>query len=195
MLQPDVILWRIFRRGGAHPTTWNQFRYWGPVTTARFDHHLPPPKLQNRGILYAATQVITSVAEVFQDGRSIDVALGDPWLVGFTLSEPVALLNLTGEWPTAAGASMNMTSSAARGRARRWARVIYGAYPQITGLWYGSSMHANTPCIALFDRAEHAMPQAPRVTLPLSDPRLDGDLRSFAYRLRYRLILPSEVPD
>ena len=191
VLQPGVTLWRIFRRGGAYPTAWDQFRYWGPVSTARFDHHLPPPRLQGRGMLYAATQVITTVAEVFQDGRSIDVALGEPWLVGFRLEEPVALLNLTGEWPTAAGASMNMTPSAARARARRWARAIYGAYPQLGGLWYGSSMHANTPCAALFERAEHLMPDAPRVLLPLSDPHLGGDLRSFAHRLNYRLILPA----
>ncbi len=44
--------------------------------------------------------------------------------------------------------------SGPRPRARAWARAIYVAYPEAEGVWYGSSMHANTPCIALFERAQ-----------------------------------------
>lgn len=194
VLRPGAMLWRIFLTVGAYPSTWNRFRHWGPVATARFDHHLPPAREQPRGVLYAATKVIASIAEFFQGTRAINVSLGEPWLAGFTVLEPVALLDLTGEWPTAAGASMNITSSPTRARTRRWARAIYGAYPDVAGLWYGSSMHANTPCVALFERAEDKLAATPRIMLPLSDSILEADLRRFAHRLRYRLILPSEQP-
>lgn len=190
VLQPDVVLWRIFRRSGAHPVAWNEFRAWGPVKTARFDHHVPPTRTQGRRILYAATLVDAAVAEAFQPGRVIDVDLGEPWLVGFTVLEPPRLLDLTGLWPTAAGASTNINSGP-RERAQRWARAIYAAYPEVAGLWYGSSMHANTPCVALFERAEHALPSTPIVALPLADPLLEDDLRRIAHRLRYRLLLRS----
>jgi len=30
--------------------------------------------------------------------------------------------------------------------------VIYASYPEAQGLWYGSSMAANTPCVALLVR-------------------------------------------
>ena len=35
---PDLLLHRIYKRGGTHPTLWNTFRNFGPVS--RFDHHL-----------------------------------------------------------------------------------------------------------------------------------------------------------
>lgn len=45
-LNPDVhtlpagsLAWRIYFRGGLHPTRWDRFRHAGP-TAARFDHHL-----------------------------------------------------------------------------------------------------------------------------------------------------------
>ena len=52
-LPTGALLWRVYFRGGAHPTTWNAFRTYGP-TGARFDHHTRPPREQARAIYYAA---------------------------------------------------------------------------------------------------------------------------------------------
>lgn len=185
-LDAGTELWRIFRGAGPYAATWNLFRQWGPVATARFDHHLPPPRLQQRGVLYAATSIAAAIAEVFQVERHIDVISGSPMLVGFRSSRAVRLLDLTGLWPTAAGASMNIASGP-RARAQRWSRAIYTAFPEAEGIWYGSSMHANTPCVALYERAADALTPDPLLLLPLAHPVLADDLRRLAAQLRYRM--------
>ena len=190
-LLPGTEVWRIFMCGGPHPLAWNEFRHWGPVKAARFDHHLPPPRQQARGILYAATKIAACVAEVFQDGRTIDVTVNQPWLAGFTVEAPLQLLDLTGTWPTAAGASMAINSGV-RSRAQRWARAIYSAYPEVAGLWYASSVYANHPAVALFERAQHALADEPFFYRPLSDPALLDDLVAIAHTLQYKFILPRE---
>ena len=192
-LLPGTGIWRICMRGGLHPVAWNEFRHWGPVKAGRFDHHLPPPRLQTRGILYAATRIATCVAEVFQGGRTIDVMVNQPWLAGFTVEAPLQLLDLTGTWPTAAGASMAINSGL-RARAQRWARAIYSAYPDVAGLWYASSMYANHPAVALFERAQHALADEPSFYRPLSDPALLDDLVAIAHTLQYKFILPQRQP-
>ena len=53
-LQAGTKLWRIYFRDGRYPTTWDRMSYYGPVRSARFDHHLDPPGVQERGLLYAA---------------------------------------------------------------------------------------------------------------------------------------------
>ncbi len=174
-------------RGGSHPTAWNQFRYSGPVATSRFDHHEPPPRLQARGIFYAATQIAACVAEVFQARRLIDVNGGMPWLAGFRLAAPLNLLDLIGTWPTAAGASMAINTGP-RSRAQRWSRAIYEAYPGLHGVWYASSMYANTPVVALYERAGPALEPAPFVHRPLSDPALRSALQRIATTIGYDLI-------
>ena len=178
-------LCRIYFRGGLHACTWSQFRCFGP-TQARFDHHDPPPRIQSKGILYAAATPATCLAEVFQATRVVDRVAGDPWLVILNLTRPLVLLDLTGTWPTAAGASMAITSGP-RPRARRWSQAIYAAYPAVEGLLYGSSMHANQPAMALFERARSAIPPAPAFHRALSDPGLLLRLDAAAAQLGYQL--------
>lgn len=163
------------------------FRSYGPVTTSRFDHHLPPPRVQNREILYAAKHIDTTLAEAFQDTRVIDRRAHEPWLVGFRLDRSVSLLDLTGAWPTRAGASMAINSGR-RDRARRWSRAIYDAYPLVEGLWYASSMHANRPAVALNERALAVLPGHPEFHRPLVDPALMIMLRNAAHKLGYGLV-------
>jgi hypothetical protein len=79
-------------------------------TNSRFDHHLPPSAVQDRGILYAAITGMTPFAEVFQETRVIDRRRNAPWLVAFDLARPLELLDLTDSWPTRAGASMAINS-------------------------------------------------------------------------------------
>src|ERR1700760_1833054 len=86
-------LWRIYFAGGPHPTQWNDLRWFGP-TNARFDHHDPPPRGQRKGVLYAAMEPITCLAEVFQATRTIDRQARAPWLVAFETTRPLRLLNL-----------------------------------------------------------------------------------------------------
>jgi hypothetical protein len=178
--------YRIYFRGGAHPVAWPDYRYFGP-TKSRFDHHLPPPQTQARGILYTAKDPTTCLAEVFQATRVIDRNSNSPWLVGFDLSRDLSLLDLTGTWPTLAGASMAIATGR-RDRARRWSQAIYAAYPNVEGLLYGSSMHANKPAAAFYERAGSAMPAAPAFHRALSDPALLPRLNTAATKLGYKLV-------
>ncbi len=169
---------RIYFQGGRHPTAWNTFRHYGPAS-ARYDHHLPPPRLQERGILYAALHATTCLAEVFQARRVIDRRQNDPWLVALIVAAPLTLLDLTGAWPTRASASMAI-STGFHARTRRWSQAIYAAYPAIDGLWYASSMHANQPALALYERAAGKLAPAPLYHRALADPLLAGKLEHAA---------------
>lgn len=191
ILRAGTELWRIYFRGGRHPTTWERMRDFGPSAGARFDHHHEPPRVQDRKILYAATgqqSTTTCIAEVFQERRSINTRRNEPWLACFVLTEVVPLLDLTGKWPTRAGASMAINSGP-RPRARRWSSAIYDAYPDIQGLLYASSMNAGERAVALYERAEHAFPALPTFNEPLSHPALLPGLRRLATDLGYELII------
>jgi hypothetical protein len=179
-------LWRIYFRGGDHPADWNTFRYFGP-TNSRFDHQLPPRAIQDRGILYASVDGATAFAEVFQEERVIDRGRNSPWLVGFDLVVPVALLDLASDWPTRAGASAAINSGP-RIRARRWSQRIYDAYPAIAGLWYPSSMGGSRPAIALYERAAPAMPARPVFHRALADPALTAIVLRAAGRFGYGVV-------
>ncbi|MFQ6755308.1 RES family NAD+ phosphorylase [Cereibacter sphaeroides] len=170
---------RIFFRGGDHPMGWNDFRFWGPGS-GRFDPHLPDalgaPQVQVRGILYAAGSaapgaLAVCAAEVFQETRIIDLTGRAPWFAVFALARPLTLLDLTGPWPTRAGASAAIASGP-KARARRWSRVFYEAFPAIDGLLYPSSMGGNAPVMALYERARPALPDSPDFHRALADPAL-----------------------
>jgi RES domain len=179
-------LWRVYFQGGPHPTFWNSFRGFGP-TRGRFDHHLPPARLQERSILYAASEGPTGLAEVFQDTRILDRTARSPWLVGFDLQHDLQLLDLSGAWPTRAGASMALATGP-RPRAQRWSRSIYEAYPEAQGLYYPSSMHGNRPAVALYERSLSALPPFPIFHRPLADPALLSILSRVATQLGYGLL-------
>jgi len=144
-LPAGTVLWRVYFRGGPHAGRWDLFRDFGP-TSARFDHQLPDPEgqpaIQDRAIHYAARDGLTPLAEVFQDTRVIDRQAHQPWLAAYALAAELTLLDLTGVYPTRAGASM-LISSGSRPRARAWSRAFYAAYPEIQGLYYGSSIPRN----------------------------------------------------
>ena len=144
--------------------------------------------MQQRGVLYAATHPAPALAEFFQARRTINVRHRQPWLVGFALSRQVRLLDLTVLWPTRAGASTAIASGP-RPQARAWARAMYAAYAEAEGLWYGSSMHANTPCAALFERAHESIPALPSYHRALVDETLRAFLTNVAADLNFRLIL------
>lgn len=188
VLPAGTLLFRIYFWGGDHPGRWGEFRSFGPLASARFDHHPEPRGFhEDHGILYAAPRIKTCVAEVFQEERNVDTRTREPWLAGFALSDELALLDLRGDWPTRAGASMNINSGP-RSRSRRWSSAIHTAYPRLMGLLYASSMHANERAVALYERAEGAIPASPSVHVPLSHPGLTGGLEQVAKELGYDLL-------
>lgn len=182
-LSAGALVWRVYFRGGDHPTRWNEFRFFGP-TDCRFDHQQPPPRMQSRGVLYAAQSGPTCLAEVYQATRAIDRADRDPWLVGFRVTRDISLLDLTGPWVTKAGASTAIHSGA-RSRARRWSSAVYEAFPNIEGLAYCASMDANRLAFAFYERAQRALPLAPELHRSLSDPSLTKALDGAAVRFGY----------
>ena len=188
-LQAGTKLWRIYFRNGSYPTTWERMRYYGPVRSARFDHHLDPPGVQDRGIHYAAAgddAIATCLAEVFQDTRLVDTRRNEPRLAAFALARDVSLLDLGGKWPTVAGASANINSGP-RPRCRRWSRTIYDAYPDLMGLYNASSMNGNEPAVALYERASKAIPRLPLLNRPLSDAPLLISIERITAELGYDL--------
>ncbi|WP_138469566.1 hypothetical protein [Poseidonocella sp. HB161398] len=200
-LGPALAIWRagtplgrIYFRGGDHPTDWSAFRRWGPAGS-RFDHHLPDPAgrgcLQSRGILYAAGSAAPGAlsvcaAEVYQATRLIRAEADEPWFAVFPTARDLTLLDLTGLWPTRAGASMAI-SSGPKARARAWSRAIYDAYPEIDGLLYGSSMAGNAPVLALYERAGDSFGPAPLFNRALADDALYPSLSAAAARIGYAL--------
>ncbi|HEX5505213.1 MAG TPA: RES domain-containing protein [Thermomicrobiales bacterium] len=188
VLPAGTRLCRVYFRGGNHPALWYDFRAYGPVATARFDHQPDPPHLdETRAVLYAALAGPTCLAEVFQDRRLIDRHHRAPWLVHCRLAADLSLLDLTGTWPTRAGASMAL-SSGPRARARAWSRAIYAAYPAVQGLLYPSSMYRHARCVALYERALAAIPETPSLHLPLAAPALEPLLRRVAADIGYGLV-------
>jgi hypothetical protein len=185
VLPAGTVLFRLYFRKGNHPVSWNTFRSHGPVASSRFDPQLSPD--QGRAILYAAEDIGTCLAEVFQRDRQIDRTCREPWLVGFELISKLALLDLTGLWPTKAGASMAINTGR-RDRARRWSQAIYEAYPEIQGLYYPSSMYGNRPALALYDRADTSISRSRLIHRSLADPGLQPYLRRTADAIGYDLV-------
>ncbi|MCP1169853.1 RES family NAD+ phosphorylase [Limimaricola litoreus] len=188
-------LGRIFMRGGPHPADWSGFRHWGP-TQSRFDHHelsaSGTPCDQTRGIQYSAGPdgagaLATCAAEVFQLTRVINRKAGAPWFCVFGTVRSLSLLDLTGRWPTRAGASAAIATGP-RARARRWSVAIYDAYPTIDGLIYRSSMAGDAEVVALFERAGAAMPLRPDFHRALDDPALQRPLLDAAAAIGYDLV-------
>ncbi len=135
-------------------------------------------------MVYGALRVQTCFAEVFQETRTIERSRNRPSLVGFELTRPVSLLDLTGTWPTRARASMAINSGR-RDRARAWSVRIYEDYPTIDGLYYPSSMDSNHPSVAFYERAQDAIPARPLFHRALADPALGGAVVQAALLFKY----------
>ena len=144
------------------------------------------PTEQSRAVLYCAPDVDTCAAEVFQSTRRIDRIRDAPGLAVFALREAVTLLDLRGVFATTIGASTAIHSGP-RSRARAWARELYDAYPEVQGLYYGSSMNGHAPAIVLNDRAQRALPEEPQFHRALNDDMLVEVLLRIALRLSYGL--------
>lgn len=185
-LPAGQIAWRLYFRK-PFGTTWRTFRRFGP-TSGRFDHHRPPPGMSpDRAILYAAENYPTCFAEAFQSTRVIDRWTNDPHLAAFTFRSAIPLLDVTGSWPTRAGASMTINSGS-RAVARHWSRRIHAAFPELSGILYASSMDGNRPAYAFYERAQAHIEETPVLDLPLSHSSLRRQVVAAAHRFGYRLV-------
>jgi hypothetical protein len=189
---PMTALARIYRSGGQHPGSWDSFRSIGPVSAARFDTHPPtadgiPVEAPGHDVMYAGLTLRTCVAETFQLTRVVDRRTDRPWLVVWRPVRALRLLDLSGTWPTRAGASQAI-SSGRRDRSRAWARVIRAAAPDLDGLWYRSSMDAGHPAVCLWAPARDAIPRSPWAHLPLDASGLALPLARAARDLGYHLL-------
>jgi hypothetical protein len=120
------------------------------------------------GVLYAADNLQTSLAEVFNTTRAIDCLSGAPAASAFRLRRRVALLDLTGEWPLRAGAS-HVINTGRRSATRAWARAFVAVWPDLAGLRHTSSL-TGADCITFFSPAAGALPTHPAHTFQLSNP-------------------------
>jgi len=182
---------RVYYSRSRHVLRWDEFRHFGPLNS-RWDHHLPDaagkPVTQERSIYYAATDAKTCLAEFFQHTRRIDRAAQAPWLVVFELAQSLDLIDLTGDFATRMGASMEVHSGT-RARARRWACDLYEAFPTAHGILYASSMNGGAPALAASDRAETRgmFPPHPLFHRALADDVLLDTLKDAADKLGYAL--------
>lgn len=185
---PAAVLWRIHRTTGPHVTAFNQLRDFGPISTCRFDPHPDgPPRLHpGIGVLYAAGDLPTALAEVYQTTRVIDCVTAAPAATAFRCVRPVRLLDLTGQWPLRAGAS-HVINTGRRSATRAWARAFRTAWPDLDGLWHTSSLTGH-PCVTLFSPAADALPAAPAHTFALNDPRYLDWLLVAADTIGYDLV-------
>jgi hypothetical protein len=178
-LPPGTELLRIHPVAGAYPTAWDQFRTYGP-TLSRFDHHVPPPHDQERGILYATygpEAFTTAIAECFQDGTGagvgpIDPVLNAPTMSVFAITDEIPLLDLDSAWITRARGNLAIKTGP-RVISREWSRAIYEIHGgAVCGLAYQSSVLGPGRCVALWETAEFAIPPDPELSRTMNDPAL-----------------------
>lgn len=166
-------LWRIHKTDGAHPAEWNQFRTYGPLVTARWDPH-PTPLDDHKptGVIYAAKDLRTAVAEVFQDFRRVDPERNRPVASLWTPVRPLTLLDLTGNWPIKMKASAALAFASDKAVSQNWARQIYqNSNGKIDGLWTNSTMTSGG-MVTLFDNSSNSLPKYPQFSSPLNDDAL-----------------------
>lgn len=191
-LDPDTVLHRIYSRGGDFPTTWHAFRRFGPLAS-HFDHHEPDaegaPRPQEHAILYAALDLPSAFAEVFQHNkRRINRRRREPWLASFRLGTPLELLDLCDTFALRVGASMKLHTDTVL-VAQRWSRAFHEAYPGIDGVRCPSSL-TGRPCVALYERAEPSLAEAAELLFhrALADPALQDVVRRLADEIGYAIV-------
>lgn len=177
--------WRVHADTGHGP--WNRLRSWGPLTSARFDPHPAgaPQDHPGCGVLYAADDLPTALAEVYQSSRVVNTRRGDPAAYAFRSTRPVKLLDLSGFWPLRAGAS-HAINTGRKDFARRWARMFTAVWPECDGVRYTSSM-SGRPCAVFYHPAESAIPDGFEIGFPLAQPAMSDWMLAAAAQIGYQL--------
>lgn len=183
------VWWRVHKTEGDHVLAWNALRTFGPLM--RFDpHRLPRSEDPGRGAWYGASTPGAALAEAFQVDRVIDRARCQPYLTGLSFTRQLSVLDLAadsaGAWTTRVGGTYAI-STGPHIVTQSWARAIVEAFPDLDGLRYNSRF-AGSPCIALFAPASAAMPERPKLSLPLTHPALAARIAGAAKRVGYSVV-------
>lgn len=180
-------LWRVHRTEGEHVLAWNKLRTYGPLPSMRWDPH-PGAKPSSRaeGVLYAAADVATSLAEVYHVTRVIDTRAGAPTLTAWQPQRRLRLLDLSGTWLLRNTASAALLA-APRSICRRWALAIYTTWPELDGLYVPSTM-TGCPNIVLWNGAADSIPTMPSFSRPLSHPLVWSIAQAAAGEIGYRIV-------
>jgi hypothetical protein len=142
--------------------------------------------MSTEGVAYTAAAVPTSLAEVFQASRTIDLAYREPWLVGWRPIRKLQLLDLTGGWPLRVGASFSI-NSCNRARSRQWARAFRAAWPDVDGAVHTSSLTGQR-CLVLWNPARDSFPGTPGSHHPLTDPDIAVVMVAAAGEIGYTIL-------
>jgi RES domain len=180
-------LWRIHRTEGEHVLPWNTLRTYGPLPSMRWDPHpgLQPTSV-TEGVLYAAADVATSVAEVYQTTRVIDTRAGAATLTAWQPQRRLRLLDLSGTWLLRNTASAALLA-APRSTCRRWARAIYTTWPELDGLYVPSTL-TGRPNIVLWNAAADSIPTMPSFSRPLTHPLVWSIAQAAAAEIGYHIL-------
>jgi RES domain-containing protein len=181
------VLWRIHRTQGGHVLAWNQLRSYGPLPSMRWDPHPgPQPSWTAEGVLYAAADVATSLAEVYQTTRVIDTRAGAPTLTAWQPHRSLRLLDLSGTWLLRNSAAAALLA-APRSTCPRWARAIYTTWPELDGLYVPSTM-TGRPNVVLFNAAADSLPTMPSFSRPLTHPLVWSIAQAAAAEIGYHIL-------
>lgn len=189
VITANEVWWRVHKTEGEHVLAWNALRTFGPLL--RFDpHHLPQARDSERGVWYGASTPDAALAEAFQVDRTIDRHRQAPYLTGLSFTRALTVLDVAadsdGAWATRAGGTYAI-STGPHSVTQAWARHIVEAHPTLDGLRYNSRF-AGAPCLALFVSGAAAMPDRPKLSLPLTHPDLASRIAGAARRLGYAVV-------
>lgn len=164
------VLWRIHRTRGPHVVAWNALREYGPLPNVRYDPQPTPAGFHGEGVTYAAVDLATALAEVFQVTRVVDTVSWAPQATAWVPTRPLRLMDLTETWALRNGAAAAL-SAAPRRTCRNWARAIRTTWPDLDGLLAVSTMtgHHN---VVLWNPAADSFPPGPAFSRPLAHPVL-----------------------
>lgn len=180
-LAPDVRLVRFYdpSRG-----PWKAQRFYGPLSSARFDHHPPPPgEHPTRSVWYASRSLRGAVAEAFGKLGFVDRD-GSRSVVVARVVRPIRLLDLVGVAVRKLGLTQEIASTTEYLLCQAWSRAVYDRYPIVQGIrWRGREIGSIN--VVLNDRVEltsltaevdveiHHPSVWPRVARAARDCRLD----------------------
>jgi RES domain len=180
-------LWRVHRTEGQYVVAWNKLRTYGPLPSMRWDPHPgTQPISGSEGVLYAAADVATSLAEVYQITRVIDTRAGAPTLTAWQPKRRLQLLDLSGTWLLRNKASAALLA-APRSACRRWARAIHTTWPELDGLYVPSTL-TGRPNIVLWNAAADSIPAMPSFSRPLTHPLMWSITQAAAAEIGYRIL-------
>lgn len=181
------MLWRVHRTRGEYVLPWNGLRRYGPLPSMRWDPHPgASPASQSAGVLYAAADVATTLAEAYQATRTIDTRAGAARLTAWESVRQLRLLDLSGTWLIRNNASAALPA-APRSTCRRWACAIHAAWPELDGLTAPSTMTGH-PIVVLWNAAADSIPVAPSFSRPLAHPLVWSIAQAAAVEIGYRIL-------